>query len=736
MSPRPLLPLLALAAAAAAGADEGMWLPSQLPELAPRLAARGLEGDPRALADLAGAPLGAIVSLGGCSAAFVSPDGLIATNHHCVVGALQVSSSPERNLLRDGFIARTRADEPWAGPGSRAYVTLSVTDVTGEIAGDVDDRLDDLARGKLLERRVKARTAACERRGVRCTVAPFWEGARWLELAQRELEDVRLVFAPPGAVGNFGGEIDNWTWPRHSGDFALLRAYARPDGTPGPFAKENVPYRPARWLPIASGGAKEGELVMAAGYPGKTHRLRTAAEVRDLVEWAYPRTVRRNAELLAILENLSKASRETELRVAPRVRALANALKNRRATVENAARTGLVARRAAAERELAAWIASDATRRAAYGGALERLDELEAARERTRERDAAFAALGESSSLLSAARTLRRLAQERPKKDLDRLPEFQARNAARLREGLVRLAKTLDPAADRALLRHAVLEAAALPDGQRLPPLDAATGLAPGLPADEAARRVDAWLDGLYAGTRLGDAQVRLGLFDASPKVAARAQDPFLALDAQLQPFEETLRAEEYARAGARSRAAPRYARALIERAGGLLAPDANGTLRVTYGAVAGAEPRDGLAYRARTTLAGVLEKDRPGDRDFDVPRPLRDAIRAELARPAGPWRDPGLGAVPVDFLATLDATGGNSGSAVVNARGELVGLLFDTMYEALGSDLRYDPSRGRSIQVDVRYLLWFLSEVSGATSLLDELGVGAATPARSPSPR
>jgi hypothetical protein len=285
-----------------------------------------------------------------------------------------------------------------------------------------------------------------------------------------------------------------------------------------------------------------------------------------------------------------------------------------------------------------------------------------------------------------------------------------------------KLDSALDLRADRALLRHAAREAAALPADQRIAPLDAAVGLEPGLAPAEAETRIDAWLDRLYAGTRLHDRAFRVSLVDRSAKQLALVDDAFLKLAAALAPFERRLEDEAYARAGARSRFAPRYAKALLEKAGGPLAPDANGTLRVTYGRVQGVSPRDGVLYLPQTTLAGVLAKHRPGDEEFDVPAPVREAIARQHARKDGPFVDPKLGDVPVDFLADLDTTGGNSGSAVMNGRGELVGLLFDGTYETIASDFLFDAARTRSIGVDARYLLWSLLEVARAPHLVDEL--------------
>jgi hypothetical protein len=716
-----LLPALLLTTALA---DEGMWMPQQVPALGSRLAALGFQGDPKAFADLTGQPMGAVVSLGGCSASFISPDGLMVTNHHCTIGALQFNSTPERNLLKAGFLARSRDEELWNGPGSKAFVTVQVAEVTAEITAGLDAARDDLARALLIERRVKARTAACERGGLRCTVASFFEGARWFEIGQLELQDLRLVFAPPSGVGNFGGETDNWIWPRHTGDFSMYRAYVAPGGKPAPWAKENVPYRPARWLEVSPQGASEGDLVIVAGYPGRTARLQPASQVKEQLEWSYPRTVRRNTELLALLDRLSAASRETAIRVNPRVRGLANSMKKAKGVLEGARRTGLLATRMATERALLAWIAADPKRQARYGEALPKLEALQQAREQTRERDATFSALYAQSALLGAARTGLRLAAERAKPDVEREAEFQQRNWARLREGMERLEKSYDPVADRALLRHALLEAAALPAGQRIPPLDIAAGLAAGQEPAAVAMAIDAFLDRLYAGTRLGEQAVRLALLEKAPAEAAPG-DSFVGLAIALEPFDRLVREADKTRAGARSRYAPVYAAALLEKAGGPVAPDANSTLRVTYGTVRGVSPRDGVVYTAQTRLAGVLEKDRPGDREFDVPAPLRELLKATPDRSAHRFADKRLGDVPIDFLSTVDTTGGNSGSAVLDARGRLCGLLFDGTYESVASDLLYDPVTTRSIQVDSRYLLWYLEEVARADHLLAELKLG-----------
>lgn len=717
---------LALLLAAPARAEEGMWTPMQIPSLAAPLRALGFRGDPAALADLTGDPLGAIVWLGGCSASFVSPRGLVATNHHCVQFALQHNSTPTRNLLRDGFLARSPSKELWAGPLTHAYVTVAIRDVTEQIAGKLSPRLSDLERQETIERREKEQLAACEKGGLRCRVARFFDGLSWLEMAQIEIRDLRLVYAPPAGVGNFGGETDNWMWPRHAGDFALLRAYGRPDGKPGPHAGGNVPYHPKRWLPVSQEGAGPGDFVMVAGFPGKTERLLPYAEVKALLEWSYPRTVRRCRDQLAILERIAKEDRERAIRVSTRIRGLANVMKNRQGVLADAARMGFLERKRSEERALTAWIEVDPARRAAYGDALPGLDAIEAEAERTRERDETFQALHGSQSLLGAARTILRLAEERGKRDLDRDLEYQQRNWERIREAQQRLQRSVDLAADRALLRYAALEAAALPPGQRIDPLDRLAGLAPGMPADDAARKVDAWLDGVYAGTRLADRAYRLSLLEKGAGGLRREKDSLLEVARALAPMDDRLRREDRVRHGRRSRFAPAHVRALLERAGEAVAPDANSTLRLTFGTVKGVSPRDGLVYAPQTRLAGILEKNRQGDPEFEAPADLLAAIRDEEARGSGRWRDQALADVPVDFLATLDITGGNSGSAVLDGRGRLCGLAFDGLYDSILSDFA-SVDGARAIAVDSRYLLWTLSRVAKAPDLLSEMGVDPA---------
>jgi hypothetical protein len=719
-----VLALLVLPSFSPAAADEGMWLPQQVPALAERLAALGFEGDARAFADLTGQPMGAIVSLGGCSASFVSPEGLVVTNHHCVTGALQYNATPERNLLKDGYRARGRGEELPAGPGSRLYVTIRATDVTSDLERLTTPDLSDRARHDVVDRWVKKRTAECEKGGSRCRVASFFGGVQWIEIEQLEIQDVRLVYAPPEGIGNFGGEVDNWKWPRHVGDFSFYRAYVRPDGRPAPFSRDNVPYRPKRWLTVSPKGAGPGDLVFVVGYPGYTQRHRTYGDIAELVAWDLPRSIRRADEQIAIADALAAGGTEIEIKVRPKRRGLANGFKKNRGVLEALTRDGVLGLKKDREAALQAWIAATPERRREFGDVVPALEAMREADRRTRERDAVYGALvGGRGSVLGAAHTLYQLARNRPKKDVDREPEYQERNWTRIAESLERLQRDLDPAVDRAFLRYALVEAAALPAGMRIEAVDRAAGLAPGMAADASGKAIDAFLDRLYAGTKLFDQAYRLALRTRSAAELLATGDSFLALAAALDPLGQEILETGKARQGARYRLVPRYMKALLAQTGGLVAPDANGTLRVTYGRVQGVDGPDGIFFKPQTTVSGIPEKDR-GEGEFEAPQRLLAAVRSQRGGKASPWADPALGEVPVDFLSTVDTTGGNSGSATLNARGELCGLLFDGMYETVVSDIVHDPVRTRSIHVDSRYLLWVLSEVEGAEPLIQEMGL------------
>ncbi len=711
---RTLATLAVLMTAGVAQAREGMWLPEQLPERADELRSLGLSLDPEQLADPRGNYLGAVISLGGCSASFVSEDGLVVTNHHCAVGALQMNSTGENNLVTDGFHAPTRAEEVWAGPGSRVYITESLDDVTARVLAATADAEDDVARYGAVDRETKAIVAECEEQANRrCEVVDFYGGAEYRLIQKLEVEDVRIVYAPPESVGAFGGEVDNWMWPRHCGDFAFLRAYVGPDGNPAPYSEDNVPLRPQHYLRPTTGHLDPGDFVMVAGYPGRTNRWRTAREFAHAEEVSYPWQISTMNELMAIVEAQMERSEDVKVALSSYYFSLANYRKNNLGMLDGFRSSDTVTRRAATEAQATARLA-DSEAGEAFSRAQDELNAVFDDRYASWERETLLGWMRWSVKALGAANTGYWLAVERDKDDVDRLPSYQEREWPNLEERIQRINRSYDAEADELLFAYFLRRASQLPDTQRIEAFDAL--LRPY--ADEADPAAAAAAD-VYANTQMTDPDFRLALLSEGERDIATSGDRMLEVVVSLYPLQRADLDRSQQRDGALSRLLPAYTGGLREAFGSDVYPDANSTLRVTYGLVRGYPPTDGVWHSPFTTVDGIVAK-HTGEEPFDAPDGLLHAIEAdEQTR----WHDPRLGAVPVDFLSTLDTTGGNSGSVTMNGRGEWVGLLFDGNYESMASDWLFDPAMTRSIHVDARYVLWYLDKVAGAQSLLRELG-------------
>lgn len=712
---RAALTALALCAASPALAGEGMWLPEQLPLVADDLESMGLELDAETLSDLSAWPLGAIVSLGGCSASFVSEDGLVITNHHCAVGALQMNSSAEANLVDIGFVADDRADEVWAGPGSRVLVTESLTDVTDTIRAAADAAADDYGRWEAIDRTRKQLVAECEAdAGYRCTVAVYDSGGSYRLIRQLEIEDVRIVFAPPSMIGFYGGDEDNWMWPRHAGDFTLFRAYVGPDGVPAAHDEANVPYTPPHHLEIARDGVDDGDFVMVAGYPGRTNRYRTASEVAWAETSSYPWSIATMEDVMAILDARIAADETAAVTLGGLRFGIGNYLKNNRGMLDGFASSGLTERAQAREDELLDWLEGQDDPAAAAD--IRALREAIEARRATAERDRIVGWAMWTVRLLGAARTGVQLAKARAiDDDLLRDAGFQERDWDRITEGFGRISRSFDREADEQLLAYWLRRADDLGPDQRIEAFD--NLLDAHRDADDPYTAAAA---AAYDETRLTVEDERMALLEADVDDVEFARDPLVALAWALEPLREANQQADRAFSGLESRLRPVWLQALQDAAGRELYPDANGTLRITYGLVRGYPGDDGVWYLPQTTAAGIPAKHTDTD-PFDAPDELLEAIDAGEW---GPYVDGDLDALPIDFLTTLDSTGGNSGSATLNARGELVGLLFDGNYEAMASDWVFDPVRTRSIHVDIQYALWLMDRVYPAPNTLREMGI------------
>ncbi len=682
-----LLFLLSAPLAIPLAGGEGKWTPQQILELDPKwLKAEGLELPPERLWDAKRGTglLAAAINVGGCSAGWISQEGLFITNHHCLFGVLQEHATPENDIITNGFLAHTR-DAELRSKTSRVTMPRRFTDVTREVLAAVPKGATDAQRFHAIERKQNEIVAVCEKQpGARCRVAAHDGGVQYVLQEMTEIADVRLVYAPPRAVGEFGGEIDNWMWPRHTGDFAIGRAYV-----------DGKPFKPEFYFPISTKGVQPSDFVMVLGYPGITYRALTSDEMEERHLFF---TARANVyrDWIRILEESTKGDAAGEIAVAGTVKTLANRQKNGEGQLAGFRRGNILEKQRAQDQAV---LASRPAVREAYDG----LAAMAREKKETFEHDflldhlratAGGLPTGGPKALVFAV-NIARSAVERAKPDAERDAPFMQRNLARLRDQLDREQKNYFAPADKVLFADFVRRAAALSKPQRIEAL-AAIGS----------------IDELYAGTKLFDLAERLKMLDETPERLRARRDPLVELGFALLPVMDEMKERKDRWDGTVLRLRPEWRRAVIAHAGRPVAPDANSTLRVTFGHVEGYTPRDGVRYTPQTTLAGVLEKHTDAE-PFDVPDSILRAAR-----------NANDSAIPVCFLADADTTGGNSGSPTVNGRGELVGVNFDRVWENVANDFAYNPEVARNVNVDVRYLLWILREVERATELLSELGV------------
>ena len=704
-------------AALPALAKEGMFTPEQLPQIAGDLKSTGLEISPETLSDLTGFPMGAIVSLGGCSASFVSGQGLAVTNHHCARGSVQYNSTPDNNYLENGFLAKELADELPAAPGTRMFVTVDFADVTSRVTGTLSEDLQGRERYDAIEQNRKAIIAECEAEpGYRCSVPAFFQGLEYKLIKQMEIRDVRIAYAPAESTGKYGGEIDNWMWPRHTGDFSFYRAYVGPDGKPADYSEDNVPYQPAQILKVSAAGLDDGDFVMAAGYPGSTNRYARLSLVSYTFDWLYPTYLDLVGQWVDTIKGASEEGSDARIKYDALLASLNNFLKNTQGQLEGAKRVGLVSRRAEREEALTSWLTSQDKN--ALVDNITQLDSVMEERIRNNKQNFWYKNLSRAQ-LLSVAKQLYRNAIESEKPDAEREPGFQERDRSRLEESLTRVDRRFDAAVDKAVWKKMISLYMAQPEEARVKAFDNAMGLKAA--ADKG--NLDEVLDTFYRETTLKDTEMRVNWLKAGRSEFESSKDPFIRLAVGLYDTEMQIEDATKALQGQSAALQPLYMQAIIDwqkSKGSLAYPDANSTLRVTYGNVLGGSPKDGLIYEPFTRLEGILEKD-TGENPFNAPAKLLSLIEEKQY---GPYKLDSINSVPVNFLTDLDSTGGNSGSATLNANAELVGLLFDGTFESVNSDWDFDPRTTRTIHVDARYMLWVMEYVDGATNLIDEMTI------------
>jgi dipeptidase len=661
----------------------------------------------------------AIVSV-GATGSFVSPEGLFLTNHHVAFSAVQAASTPERDHLTNGFLARTRAEELQA-KGMTARITESFRDVSAEVLAAIKPDMALADRTKAIEKRMKEIVAEAEKThpGKRAEVSEMFLGKSYVLFLYTFLKDIRIAYVPPRGIGEFGGETDNWTWPRHTGDFAFLRAYAAPDGSPADFSPKNIPFKPKRFLRIDPNGLKEGDFMFLLGYPGRTYRHYPASYLAYEEDFRLPYVADWYERQIDIMEKAGAGDPAVALKLSSRIKSLANTMKNYRGKLQGMKKSGIVAAKSAEEKGLAKFIAADAKRRSAYGNVLSGLEKIYAETRGRGDSELVLEYLRSNVTLLGFGWTIHEAAIERRKPDLERESAYMDRNWDQTKQRLLLAQRNFDAASDKLILKELLGRALALKSPSRVAGLDALIGGgAPGA-------AIDAFIAKAYKETRLAYPKTLGELLGKTPDEMKAAADPFITLAAAIAPATFEVRERQKTRKGALDGLFARLSDVRELFLGKAFIPDANSTLRLTFGHVKGYSPADAVYHAPFTTLGGVLDKT-TGEAPFNSPPKLAELHKA---RDFGRFAHPVLKDVPVCVLYDADTTGGNSGSPVLNARGELVGVNFDRTYGATINDYAWSEDYSRSIGVDIRYILWLTQKLAKADHLLAELGIAPAGP-------
>ncbi len=686
-------------------ADEGMYPLSEISRL--DLKAKGLKIDVSEIYNPDGVSLvDAICQVGGGTGEFVSADGLILTNHHIAFRGVTDASTPEHDYLRDGFTASTREAE-YPAQGYVCRITEAYRDVSKEVLGVVTDAMSAAERSDAIQEQMKKLATEAEdgRENISCEVSEMFPGKSYVLFTYRIIRDVRLVYVPPLAVGNYGGETDNWVWPRHTGDFSFLRAYVAPDGKTAPYAKENVPYRPKRFIKVSPKGVSDGDFVFILGYPGRTYRHKSADYIALYQNTILPYLSSRYDYMIETMETASQGNRNLQLDFANLTKGLANATKNYKGKLQGLRRLGLVDKRRAEEAQLQKFIDADPALHAKYSRTLDELRGVYKEYERTALQEVIASMIGRNQFIALLSSVM--MAVEKG--------DVTGEKATRMQQFVEKQYGLIHRDTELEFLATLLLDFRKLPADQVPASVIAFTG-------EETDRaKVLARVREAFLKSAIATHDGMIVIMNWETEKLAASTDPFIELVRGINVLNEEIIERRRTRDGELKRLEADFLDAKMAWQKKDFIPDANSTLRLTYGYIRGYAPADATIYKSQTTLRGLVEKN-TGEEPFNAPAQLVELYNTKNYDKS--YEDALLEDVPIGMLYNMDTTGGNSGSPVLNANGELVGVNFDRAFEATVNDYQWSEDYSRSIGADIRYVLFVAKYLGKADFLLQELGV------------
>ena len=697
-------------------ADEGMWIPlliekyniELMREKGFRLSAEDIYSVNRACMKDAVVLFG-----GGCTGEMISPDGLVLTNHHCGYGNIQRHSSLENDYLTEGFWAMSRKDE-LPNPGLSVTFLRYMEDVTDRAFFGISDSMSRSEKELLIRSNIESIQYQAEKEsGLQAQVKPFYMGNQYFLIVSETFRDVRLVGAPPSAVGRFGGETDNWVWPRHTGDFSLFRVYAGKDNKPADFSDENVPYKPLYYFPVSLKGVKEGDFTMVFGYPGSTVEYMPSFYIDMIKNYVNPKMIAVRTEKIEIMEKAMNSDPLVRIQYSAKKSGIANSWKKWIGEIKGLERMNTIAEKQEFEARLTEWIGTDEVRRVQYGHILPAYKRLYA---ELKDYYIAYNLTNETINSIEAVNLASGI------RILDNLLKSgaSATEIEKTKADLIGASKSFfrnyDKKTDMKLFVSLMKIYGEMLSSEWF--INSYLNLRNAFKGDfeEAGRKT-------YDQSVFVNESEFVDFIKGYDKSASKkiSRDPFYTMATEAWDLlSNKIRPEIIRINGELAELHRDYMKAQMEFDGGrVFYPDANSSLRVSYGNVKGYFAKDAVYYTHNTTLKGIIQKDNPEIYDYDVPDRLKELFnRNDFGRYGSE------GELPVCFIADNHTTGGNSGSPVINADGHLIGINFDRAWEGVASDMDFNPEQSRNISVDVRYILFIIDKLAGAGYLLDELTI------------